>query len=82
MDRIVACSSLFMVHLSSFSTSPALLSTQCERNTAVEGKSQDLLIRDKRMVPCGGKVISLVNTSSALSSASFGLEALCCPFYE
>lgn len=62
--------------------SPHPLRTQCERNTVVEGKSQDHLVRDKRMVPCSGKVISLVNTSSALSSACFGLEAFCCPFYK
>ena len=73
-------SSLFMVHLSSFSMFPAVLSTGCVRGTAMEGKSLYHLARKKRTVRCGGKVISLVNIASALSSACFGVEFFCCPF--
>jgi len=68
---------LFTVHLSSLSVCPALLSTGCMRDTAVEGKSLCHSAGEKRTVPCGGKVISLVNTASVLSAACFGMEFFC-----
>lgn len=70
-------SSLFIVHLSSFSVCPAILSTGCVRDTAMEGKSLCHSARKKTTVPCGGKVISLVNTASALSSACFNVKFFC-----
>lgn len=69
--------SLFIIHLSSFSACPALLNKGCVRDTGMEGKSLCHAVRKKTTVPCGGKVISLVNTASALSSACFGVKFFC-----
>lgn len=78
MDSTILGSSLFMVLLSSFLASPALLSAGCVGDTAIEGKSRYHLARKKRTISCGGKVISLVSAGSALSSACFGVGFFCC----